>query len=128
MNIPPHLKLFDSCVKPILLYCSEIWSLDSLVNNKSILENKYLLFPPVKMQLKFDKYLLGVKQRSNEHGCVIRVRARPYFHWCFETSNRILVSCHTANESLVHKAYEENLTLQNGTASIIKTIILQNRI
>ena len=32
------------------------------------------------------------------------------------------------NESLVHKAYEENLTLQNGTASIIKTIILQNRI
>jgi hypothetical protein len=39
-----------------------------------------------------------------------------------------LVSCHTANESLVHKAYEENLTLQNGTASIIKTIILQNKI
>lgn len=34
----------------------------------------------------------------------------------------------TANESLVHKAYEKNLTLQNGTASIIKTIILQNRI
>ena len=45
MNIPPHLKLFDSCVKPILLYCSKIWSLDSLVNNRSNLENKYLLFP-----------------------------------------------------------------------------------
>ena len=45
MHIPPHLKLFDSCVKSILLYCSKIWSLDSLVNNRSNLENKYLLFP-----------------------------------------------------------------------------------
>ena len=28
----------------------------------------------------------------------------------------------TTNESLVHKAYEENLTLQNGTASKIKQL------
>lgn len=62
MNIPPHLKMFDSCMKPILLYCSEIWSLESLVNNRSILENKYLLFPPVKVQLTFAKYLLGVNK------------------------------------------------------------------
>ena len=27
-NISTHLKLFQTCVKPILAYCSEIWSLN----------------------------------------------------------------------------------------------------
>lgn len=44
MNIAPHLKLFDSCVKPILLYCSEIWSLDFLTREKAELESRCMLF------------------------------------------------------------------------------------
>jgi hypothetical protein len=31
LNAFLHLRLFDACVKPILLYCSEIWSLDILI-------------------------------------------------------------------------------------------------
>jgi hypothetical protein len=36
-----HLRLFDDCVKPILLYCSEIWSLDILIKRNLNFESKY---------------------------------------------------------------------------------------
>jgi hypothetical protein len=35
INLVSHLKLFEACVKPILLYCSDIWGLPLLVNEKS---------------------------------------------------------------------------------------------
>lgn len=60
MNIPPQLKLFEACIKPILLYCSEIWSLDLIIKEKKAL--KKVFFPPVKVQIKFLKYLLGVNR------------------------------------------------------------------
>lgn len=37
LNIYPHLKLFESCLKPILLYCSEIWALNMIVKDNSSL-------------------------------------------------------------------------------------------
>ena len=39
-NILTHLKLFETCVKPILVYCSEIWSLN-IVKSNFDLESKY---------------------------------------------------------------------------------------
>ena len=123
MNIPPHLKLFDSCVKPILLYCSESWSLDSLVDNRSILENKYLLFPPVKMQLKFDKYLLGATKGATNMAVLSELGLDPISIDALKLAIGFWYHViNTANKSLVHKAYEENLTLQNGTASKIKQL------
>jgi hypothetical protein len=35
-NIPIHMKLFEDCVKPILLYCSEAWSLPRLIKGRDI--------------------------------------------------------------------------------------------
>ena len=62
MNTAPQLRLFDSSVKPILLYCSELWSLDILVKENANFEDKYFSFPPVKVQIKFIKHLLGVNR------------------------------------------------------------------
>ena len=64
MNTAPQLRLFDSCVKPILLYCSELWSLDILVKENANFEDRYFSFPPVKVQIKFIKHLLGVNRGS----------------------------------------------------------------
>jgi hypothetical protein len=45
MNVVLHMKLFDSCVKPILLYCSEIWK------NGIDIETKYDSFHPNRIQM-----------------------------------------------------------------------------
>ena len=66
-NILPHIKLFETCVIPtctcILLYCSEVWSLNIIKDNK-ILESKYWNMAPVKIQIKFAKFLIGVNKAA----------------------------------------------------------------
>ena len=62
MNLLPHLKLFDSCVKPILLYSSEVWATISLVKQNTTIESNYANFSPNKIQIKFAKFLLGVNK------------------------------------------------------------------
>ena len=49
-NILTHFKLFETCVKPIPVYCSEIWSLEIAKNNVD-LDSKYLSMLPVKVQI-----------------------------------------------------------------------------
>jgi hypothetical protein len=85
LNILPNLKLFDSCVNPILLYCSEILCLDTLLKDNvtvTRLHNIYcrlqriisrnggfflpesrnvviLLYLPVPCSLRFSECLVG---------------------------------------------------------------------
>ena len=51
------------CIKPILVYCSEIWSLNIVKSNVD-LESKYLSMLPVKVQIKFAKALFGVNKQA----------------------------------------------------------------
>lgn len=64
-NIDQGLRLFDSHISPILLYCSEIWSPYFLkgLNNSNIIQlcDKTLF---EKTPLKFYKFLLGVNYNS----------------------------------------------------------------
>jgi hypothetical protein len=47
MNVVLHMTLFDSCVvKPILLYCSEIWAMPLIVKDGIDIETKYDSFHP----------------------------------------------------------------------------------
>jgi hypothetical protein len=39
MNIYGHIKLFIACVQPIFLYCSEVWSLFTLIKGKMLMWN-----------------------------------------------------------------------------------------
>ena len=71
-----HCRLFDTCVKPILLYYTEIWSpyslhfvkLASKVNNYN-LEESYEDFSPERIHTKFCKFLLGVNKYSSNLAC-----------------------------------------------------------
>ena len=66
MNTGLYVTLYNHCVKPILLYGSEVWSIDFLINKPRLtqMENRYDLFIPEKTQLKFLKNLMGVHKYS----------------------------------------------------------------
>ena len=55
MNKGLYMTLYNHCVKPILLYGSEVWSIDFLINKSGVtqMENRYDLFIPEKTQLRF---------------------------------------------------------------------------
>ena len=55
MNTGLYVALYYHCVKHILLYGSEVWSLDFLIKKPGVtqMENRYDLFIPEKTQLKF---------------------------------------------------------------------------
>ena len=48
----------------MLLYCSEILCLDTLLNDNITMESRYFLFQPVKVQIKFAKYILRVNKTA----------------------------------------------------------------
>ena len=67
MNTGLYVTLYNHCVKPILLYGSEVWSVDFLINKTGVaqMENIYELFiPEKKNQLKFFKNVMGVHKFS----------------------------------------------------------------
>ena len=53
------MKLFEAFVKPILLYCSEVWSLPQLIKGRDItnFESDYEKFVPNRIQVKYSKYV-----------------------------------------------------------------------
>jgi hypothetical protein len=58
------MKLFEACVKLILLYCSEVWSLPQLIKVRDItnFESNYEKFVPNRN--KYSKYVLGVHKSA----------------------------------------------------------------
>ena len=104
--------LFDSCVKPILLYCSEIWCLDNLVTSKCNIEEKHFSCPPVKVQIKFIKHLLGVNRSAVNLAVFSELGVVPISVDALKLSVGFwlhLVNSH--NSSLVNNAYKVNYTL-----------------
>lgn len=63
-NVLPHLRLFEACIKPILLYCSEVCTVDSMVHSNYEIEGRFHLYEPEKVQIKFCKMLLGVNKAA----------------------------------------------------------------
>ena len=64
LNVDLFFKLYEQCVKPILLYCNEVWCLDKVMHRSSYLEQKYDILQIEKVQLKFCKILFGVHKSA----------------------------------------------------------------
>ena len=62
MNTGLYVTLYKHCVEPILLYGSEVWSIDFLIYKPGLtqMENRYDLCIPEKTQLNFLKNVMGV--------------------------------------------------------------------
>ena len=69
INTELYLTIYEHCVKPILLYCSEIWSIDFLINKAGQTEiaQRYDLLLPEKLQLRFLKSVMGVHKYANNN-------------------------------------------------------------
>ena len=75
------------------------------------------------MQFRFAKYLLGVNKGATNMAVLSESWLDPISIDALKLAIGFWYHVINAtNESLVHKAYEENLTLQNGAASKIKQL------
>jgi hypothetical protein len=117
-NIFPHIKLFETCVIPtcILLYCSEVWSLNIIKDNK-ILESKYWNLAPVKTQIKFAKFLIGVNKAAVNAAVLSELGMYPVSIQALKLSISFwLHMLNSGENSLVSTAYKSSLLLPNGFA------------
>ena len=69
INTELYLTIYEHCIKPILLYCSEIWSIDFLINKAGQTEiaQRYDLLLPEKLQLRFLKSVMGGHKYANNN-------------------------------------------------------------
>ena len=70
-NVPLTLKLFDSLVKPILLYASDFWGMHK--------QNSMNLNPCEKIHMDFCKQVLGVSETTSNFGVLIELGRDPIF-------------------------------------------------
>ena len=64
ISLVPHLRLFDACVQPILLYGAEIWSFDYLFKNNTQQEKQYINFLPEKVHTRYLKIIMGLNRSA----------------------------------------------------------------
>jgi hypothetical protein len=124
MNVVLHMKLFDSCVKPILLYCSEIWAMPLIVKDGIDIEAKYDSFHPNRIQIKFAKYILVVHKSATNIAVLGELGLYPLsIHPLKSCINYWLYLVNTRENSLVCHSYKENILLKDGLFNKAKTFL-----
>lgn len=121
-DVLSHLKLFYSCVSPIMLYCSEIWSLN-IVKNTKTLESQYFSMESVKLQLKFAKGLLGVNSKAVNTAVLAELGMYPISIQALKSSIGFWLHVIDSKQPLLYDAYEANKNLPEGFASKIKNLL-----
>jgi exonuclease III len=130
-NVDPNimLRLFDSMIKPIALYTSEVWVgyVQGDKNNilASVLEKSIKsVYPHEVANMKFCKSLLGVHSRSTNVAVLGELGRLPLVTSAI--TNAIGFWLHILSsdkDSLVYQAYQEQLKTDNNWASFIRDIL-----
>jgi hypothetical protein len=123
MNIYGHIKLFNACVQPILVYCSEVWSLFTLIKGNVNVELKYDSFIPNKVQMKYAKYMLGVHKSATNIAVLAELGLYPLSIAALKSS--VIYWIHLLNSkcnSLIFHAYRENLKLNESLCNKLKQL------
>ena len=121
INLVSHLKLFEACIKHILLYCSEIWGFPLLVNEKSSIESKYDSFIPNNIQIKYAKYILGVDKSATNLAVMSELGLFP-----LAIRAALGFWLHTLNMDdnfLVKNAFSDNFILKDSFCGKIKLLL-----
>ena len=122
VDVMSHMKLFNSCVSPILLYCSEIWALN-IVKNTKTLESQYLSTEYVKLQLKFAKALIGVNTKAVNIAVLAELGMYPISIEALKASVGFWLHVINSKESLMCNVYKANQQISEGFASKIKILL-----
>lgn len=124
MNVELFLKLYEHCVKPILLYCSEVWCLGKIMNRVSVIEKKYDTLAIEKIQLKFCKILLGVHKSATSNAVRAELGIFPLGISCLKASvNFWLHVLELNNKKLVCYAYNDETSCDSGLGHNIKLLL-----
>ena len=111
------IKLFDTCVKPILLYGSEYWG--NLVSNAK--SN-----PIEKLHLMFCKHLLGVQRRTTTEGVLLELGRVPLSIHANKAATKNWVRIMTGNANYYVTKSIENLGVETLWCSKIKSKLSVN--
>ena len=125
-NTVLQLKLYEACVKPILLYCSEIWSLDLIKDVNNEVEKRYEKIIPEKIQTKFCKYTLGVYKTASNNASRGELGLYPVAITGIRNAiNFWLHTLELKNNSIVINAFRESETISNGYGTKIKQTLYE---
>ena len=91
------IKLFETLIKPILLYCSDFWGILKMPKNNPI-EN---------LHMKFCKLLLGVQKQTTNSGVLLELGQVPLHIYAIKnaTKNWVRIACDKKANELVTKSY-----------------------
>ena len=128
LNVNLFLKLYEQCVKPILLYCSEVWCLDKVMHRSSDLEQKYDILPTEKVQLKFYKILLGVHKSAANNAVRAELGIFPLAIFCLKSCAKYWLHVIELNDNnLVYNAYSDEISRDTEFSHKNKTISEENK-
>ena len=112
MNTGLYATLYNHCIKPILLYGSEVWSVDFLINKTGVaqMENRYELFIPENIQLKFFKNIMGVHKYSVNDAVRAEFGILPLAIFGLQASINFWVHLVNLKEnSLAYQSYQDSM-------------------
>ena len=124
IDLVSHSKLFEACVKPILLYCSEIWCLPLFVNENSSIESKYDSFIPKTIQIKYAKYILGVDKSATNLAVMSELGLFLLAISAFRAALGFWLHTINMDDSfLVKNAFSDNYILKDSFCGKIKLLL-----
>ena len=111
------LHIFDHTVKPILLYCSEIWDcyLPKSADFNFMFDYSRLpsVLPCDKLHIHFCKYILGANKTCTNFAILSELGRIPFALDCFTSVFKYLYRLDSSTNSLLKSAYIENIYLHS---------------
>ena len=111
------IKLFETLIKPILLYCSDFWGIPKMSKNNPI-EN---------LHMKFCKQLLGVQKQTTNSGVLLELGQVPLQTYAIKNAikNWVRIACDKKANKLVSKSYNFGLFEKLKWPSQVETNLAQ---
>ena len=106
----------------MLVYCSEIWSLNIVKSNVD-LESKGLSMLPLKVQIKFAKAPLGVNKQAVNLAVLGELEIYPISIHAFKSAIEFWLHILKSEDTLLFKAYVTNRSLPDSFATRIKILL-----
>ena len=113
-TLPPHITLhtFNSLIKPIVVYGSEVWSY-----------NKTLQAENDKVFLRFARQILRVKPTTSNHDFLRMGHNAPSMQWIISTLCYLNISYHLSEHLIVKQAYNGLLRVyDNGFSTWVGNV------
>ena len=116
-----YLKLFETCIRPILLYCSELICLDIVIREDTDIENRCSSYLPEKIQIKFAKMVLDVNRSAVNSAVLAELGLLPlsiqalkhavgYWHHIFQINEQSIVKNAYIDSKCTKKAFAKILS------------------